>query len=467
MGGLHGPGGGMNMGGRAERSPRGGARAGQADLPKRKPNLKKLWPQIRALIAPRKGLLAGGMCLMVINRIAGLVLPVTSRPLIDTVFSPTHPRPDLLPIFIVLVFGAMVVQAVTSFSLTQLLSKAGQRLIAEMRCRVQRHVGLLSVSYYDENRSGTLVARIMTDVEGVRNLVGTGLVDFVGGLLTAVLAFLFLLHLSVVVTLTVFAVLGVFVFVLQYAFRVIRPIFRERAKINAEVTGRLTESLGGVRVIKGYHAEEREAKVFSAGVDRLLDNVMKSLTMTSTMAAASTTVLGLVSALVMWLGGHLIFSNTWTTGVYFQYYVFLAFMIAPVFQIVNIGTQLTEAFAGLDRTNEIMAEPEENQGPERTLKLPPIQGNVRFENVEFAYDPDKPVLHGVSVTAEPGTVTALVGSSGSGKSTMISLLCAFHTPSQGRVLVDGVDLAQVNLDTYRTQLGVVLQESFLFDGTIR
>ncbi|HEY1210774.1 MAG TPA: ABC transporter ATP-binding protein [Terracidiphilus sp.] len=468
MGGLHGPGGGVALGGRAERSPRGGgARAGQADLPKRKPNLKKLWPQIRALVAPRKGLLAGGMCLMVINRLAGLVLPVTSRPLIDTVFSKDHPRPDLLPIYIVLVFGAMVVQAITSFSLTQLLSKAGQRLIAEMRCKVQRHVGLLSVSYYDENRSGTLVARIMTDVEGVRNLVGTGLVEFVGGLLTAVLAFLFLLHLSVPVTLTVFAVLGVFVFILQYAFRVIRPIFRERAKINAEVTGRLTESLGGVRVIKGYHAEEREALVFSAGVDRLLANVMKSLTMTSTMAAASTTVLGLVSAIVMAMGGHLIFGNTWTTGVYFQYYVFLAFMIAPVFQIVNIGTQLTEAFAGLDRTNEIMAEPEENQSPGRMVKMPPIQGNVRFENVEFAYDPEKPVLHGISFTAEPGTVTALVGSSGSGKSTMISLICAFHTPSKGRVLVDDVDLAQVNLDTFRTQLGVVLQDSFLFDGSIR
>ena len=436
-------------------------------MPKRKPNLKKLWPQIRALVAPRKGLLAGGMCLMVINRLAGLVLPVTSRPLIDTVFSKDHPRPDLLPIYIVLVFGAMVVQAITSFSLTQLLSKAGQRLIAEMRCKVQRHVGLLSVSYYDENRSGTLVARIMTDVEGVRNLVGTGLVEFVGGLLTAVLAFLFLLHLSVPVTLTVFAVLGVFVFILQYAFRVIRPIFRERAKINAEVTGRLTESLGGVRVIKGYHAEEREALVFSAGVDRLLANVMKSLTMTSTMAAASTTVLGLVSAIVMAMGGHLIFGNTWTTGVYFQYYVFLAFMIAPVFQIVNIGTQLTEAFAGLDRTNEIMAEPEENQSPGRMVKMPPIQGNVRFENVEFAYDPEKPVLHGISFTAEPGTVTALVGSSGSGKSTMISLICAFHTPSKGRVLVDDVDLAQVNLDTFRTQLGVVLQDSFLFDGSIR
>ena len=456
------------MGGRAERSPRGGgARAGQADLPKRKPNLKKLWPQIKALVAPRKRLLAGGMCLMLINRLAGLVLPVTSRPLIDTVFSKDHPRPDLLPIFIVLVFSAMVVQAITSFSLTQLLSKAGQRLIAEMRCQVQRHVGLLSVSYYDENRTGTLVARIMSDVEGVRNLVGTGLVEFVGGLLTAVLAFLFLLHLSVVVTLTVFTVLGVFVFVLQYAFRVIRPIFRERAKINAEVTGRLTESLGGVRVIKGYHAEEREAKVFSAGVNRLLANVMKSLTMTSTMAAASTTVLGLVSALVMWLGGHLIFDKTWTTGIYFQYYVFLAFMIAPVFQIVNIGTQLTEAFAGLDRTNEIMAELEENQSPGRTLKLPPIQGTVRFEDVEFAYDQDKPVLHGVSFTAEPGTVTALVGSSGSGKSTIISLLCAFHTPSTGRVLVDDVDLSHVDLDTFRSQLGVVLQESFLFDGTIR
>jgi subfamily B ATP-binding cassette protein MsbA len=395
------------------------------------------------------------------------VLPFTSKPLLDTVLSPLHPRPDLLPRIIALVFSAMVVQAITSFSLTQLLSKAGQRLIAQMRCQVQRHVGLLPVAYYDENRTGTLVARIMTDVEGVRNLVGTGLVEFVGGLLTAVLAFLYLLHRSVTVTLTVFAVVGAFVFLLQYAFRVIRPIFRERSKINAEVTGRLTESLGGVRVIKGYHAEEREAKVFSAGVDRLLANVMKSLTMTSALGAASTTVLGLVSALVMWLGGHRVLGNTWTVGDYFSYNMFLAFMIAPVFQIVNIGTQLTEAFAGLDRTNEIMAEPEENQSPGRIVKMPPIQGNVRFEDVEFAYDPDKPVLHGVSFTAEPGTVTALVGSSGSGKSTIISLICAFHTPSRGRVLVDEVDLAHVNLDSFRTQLGVVLQDSFLFDGTIK
>src|ERR1039458_3855198 len=423
--------GGMGMSMRAERSPHGrGARSGQADLPKKKPNLKKVWPQVRALIVPRMGLLLGGMALMVVNRLAGLVLPFTARPLMDTVFSQTHPRPDLLPRIIVVVFSAMVVQAITSFSLTQLLSKAGQRLIAEMRRQVQRHVGLLSVAYYDENRSGTLVARIMTDVEGVRNLVGTGLVEFVGGMLTAVLSFLFLLHLSVRVTLTVFSVLGVFVFVLQYAFRTIRPIFRERGKINAEVTGRLTESLGGVRVIKGYHAEDREATVFSGGVERLLQNVMKSLTMTSVLSSASTTVLGLVSALVMWLGGHNVLNHTWSVGDYFAYNMFLAFMIAPVFQIVNIGTQLTEAFAGLDRTNEIMSELEENQTPGRTVKLPPIRGNVRFEDVEFAYDPDKPVLHGVSFTAEPRTVTALVGSSGSGKSTIISLLCAFHSPSK-------------------------------------
>ncbi|MDR3775644.1 MAG: ABC transporter ATP-binding protein [Terracidiphilus sp.] len=450
---------------RAERSPHG--RGGRAELPKRKPDLKRLWPQIKALVAPRMGLLLAGMGLMVINRVAGLVLPYTSKPLLDTVLSPLHPRPDLLPKIIAVVFTAMVVQAITSFSLTQLLSKAGQRLIAEMRRQVQRHVGLLSVSYYDENRTGTLVARIMSDVEGVRNLVGTGLVEFVGGLLTAVLAFIYLLHRSVAVTMTVFAVMGAFVFILQYGFKIIRPIFRERSKINAEVTGRLTESLGGVRVIKGYHAEEREAGVFSAGVDRLLNNVMKSLTMTSTLGAASTTVLGLVSALVMWMGGHRVLGNTWTVGDYFSYNMFLAFMIAPVFQIVNIGTQLTEAFAGLDRTGEIMSELEENKSPNRTEKMPPINGTVQFEDVEFAYDPEKPVLHGISFQADPGTVTALVGSSGSGKSTIISLLCAFHIPSKGRVVVDGVDLAHVDLDTFRSQLGVVLQDSFLFDGTIR
>ncbi len=466
MGGMRGAGIGMGM--RAESTPRGpGARAGRADMPKRKPDLKKLWPQIWALVAPRKGLLVAGMVLMAINRVAGLALPLVSKPLLDTVLSPLHPHPALLVRIIALVLGATIVQAISSYSLTQLLSVAGQRLIAEMRREVQRHVGLLSVAYYDENRTGTLVARIMTDVEGVRNLVGTGLVQFVGGMLTAVLVFIFLLYQSVVVTLTVFAVVGAFVFILQYGFKVIRPIFRERGKINAEVTGRLTESLGGVRVIKGYHAEEREHKVFSIGVDRLLENVMKSLTMTSVLGSASTTVLGIVSALVMWLGGHLVLKGTWTVGSYFQYNMFLALMVAPVFQIVNVGTQLTEAFAGLDRTNEILAEPEENQASGRTVKMPPIRGEVQFQDVEFAYTPEKPVLHGVSFNAASGTVTALVGSSGSGKSTIISLLCAFHTPLKGRVLVDGVDLATVDLHTFRSQLGVVLQDSFLFDGTIR
>jgi subfamily B ATP-binding cassette protein MsbA len=461
-------GGGMGMGMRAERTAHGrGARAGQTDASKRKPNLKRLWPQIKTLVAPRKGLLLSGLVLMTINRVAGLAMPYMSKPLLDKVLNPNHPQPKLLGPIIFIVFGAMIVQAITSFSLTQLLSKAGQRLIAEMRRQVQRHVGLLSVAYYDENRTGTLVSRIMTDVEGVRNLVGTGLVEFVGGLLTATLAFIFLLQRSFVVTLTVFAVVGSFVFVLQYAFKVIRPIFRERGKINAEVTGRLTESLGGVRVIKGYHAEEREASVFALGVERLLQNVMKSLTMTSMLSAASTTVLGLVSGLVMWLGGNSVLHGTWTTGDYFSYNMFLAFMIAPVFQIVNIGTQLTEAFAGLDRTSEIMSELEENQSPGREIQMPPIHGDIRFDNVEFAYQPEKPVLHGISFEAQPGTVTALVGSSGSGKSTIISLLCAFHTPTSGSVLADGIDLSKVNLNTFRSQLGVVLQDSFLFDGTIR
>jgi subfamily B ATP-binding cassette protein MsbA len=460
----HGMGG---MGGsRAERSPRAGGARAVADLPKKKPELKKVLPQVWALMAPRKGLILAGFGLMVVNRVAGLVMPFMTKPLMDKVLSPSG-NAALLPKMIALVFGAMLVQAITSFALTQLLSKAGQRLIAELRGRVQKHIGLLSVSYYDENRTGTLVARIMTDVEGVRNLVGTGLIDFTGGMLTAVLAFVYLMHRSVPVTLTVFSVLAVFVVILQYGFKTIRPVFRERGKINAEVTGRLTESLGGVRVVKGYHVEEREHKIFAEGVQRLLENVMKSLTMSSTLGAASTTMAGLVSALVMWFGGHAVLRGTWTVGDYFQYNMFLVFMIAPVIQIVNIGTQLTEAFAGLDRTNEVMSEVEENQVPGRTLKMPPIQGTVRFEDVDFAYEPEKPVLHGVSFAAEPGTVTALVGSSGSGKSTMISLLCAFHTPTKGRVVVDDVDIAHVDLNTFRSQLGVVLQESFLFDGTIR
>jgi len=440
---------------------------GGVELPKPKLQLNKVWRQLWGLVAPRKWLLLLAMCLMGINRVAGMVVPYISKSLLDKVLSPVRSHPELLPRIVAVVFAAMIVQAVSSFCLNQLLSKAGQRLIAEMRRKVQRHVGLLPVSYYDENRTGVLVARIMSDVEGVRNLVGTGVVEFLGGILTALLAFGYLLSRSVSVTLIVFSVLGIFVLSIQRAMRKIRPIFRERGRINAEVTGRLTESLGGVRVVKGYHAEEREAQTFSQGIDRMLANIMKSLTMNSVLSTASTSVLGLVSALVMWLGGHNVLTHSWTVGDYFSYNMFLAFMISPVFQMTNIGTQMMEALAGLDRTNEILAETEENQMPGRTVTIPPIQGAVQFKDVRFAYDPNKPVLHGISFDAEPGTVTALVGSSGSGKSTIISLVCAFHTPISGSVLVDGHDLSHADLDTFRSQLGVVLQESFLFDGTIR
>jgi len=454
----------------AERGGRGaGGKGGAAspDKPKKKVDFKKLWPTIWTLVKPRLWLIALGLVLVAIKTVSGLTLPFITKYLIDDVLNPAKAQPSSLPKLIAVVVTATIVSAITSFLLTQLLSKEGQKLISELRKQVQQHVGRLSVSYYDANRTGTLVSRIMNDVEGVRNLIGTGLVEFVGGILTALLAFFYLLHKSVTVTVTVFLVIGIFVVILQSAFKKIRPIFRERAKINAEVTGRLTESLGGVRVIKGYHAEDREATVFSEGVDRLLRNVVSSLTMTSTLGSASTSVLGLVSGIVMWLGGHAVLAHAWTVGDYFQYNMFLAFMIAPVFQIVNIGTQLTEAFAGLDRTTEILAEMEENADPKRTRTMPPITGRVQFENVEFAYEENKQVLHGVDFLAEPGSVTALVGSSGSGKSTIISLVCAFHTPTTGRVLIDETDLATVNLNSYRSQLGVVLQDSFLFDGSVR
>jgi len=457
--------GGMGMGMRAERSPHGRSARPGADLPPKKTDFRKAMPEIWRLVRPRKWLLLLGLVLVAINRIAGLTLPFVSRPFVNLVLR-KHESDKLIPL-VVAVFVATIIQAITSFSNTQLLSKAAQRMIAELRQEVQRHIGRLSVSFYDANRSGLLVSRIMNDVEGVRNLIGTGLVEFVGGLLTAVMAFIFLLHRSPKMTLIVFSVIGIFVFVLQYAFKTIRPIFRERGKITGEVTGRLTESLGGVRVVKGYHAEEREAAVFKVGVLRLLDNVMKTLTMTSVMSMTATTVLGIVGAMVMLMGGHLALQNRMDDGTYIQYTMFLAFMIAPVIQVVNIGTQLTEAVAGIDRTMEILSEKDEFADSGRVVKLGEISGAVRFEHVDFAYTPEKPVLHDVSFRADPGSVTALVGSSGSGKSTIISLLCAFHTPVKGQVLIDDIDLATVDLNTYRSQLGVVLQESFLFDGTIR
>ncbi len=426
--------------------------------------LKAIWPDLREMILPRRGLLAFSFVLMVMNRVSGLVLPISTRYMIDNVI--TQHQTNLLTPLVLGIVLATTIQGVTSFSLTQLLSKTGQRLIAELRKKVQRHVGLLPVGYYDANKSGVLVSRIMSDVEGVRNLIGTGLLDFVGGVMTALIVLFLALKISVLMTgLTVGFVLAFSILMLR-AFTKIRPIFRERGKINAEVTGRLTESLGGVRVVKGYHAESREAEVFGAGVQRLLDNVVKSLTATSLMSLSATVLMGVVGAIVWSIGARQVLSGALSTGKLMEFIVLLAFLIAPVVQVVNIGTQLTEAFAGLDRTHEVLQELRENQDERRTVAIGPIAGEVDFEDVSFSYEVGKEILHEVSFRSQPGTVTALVGPSGSGKSTIISLIAAFHTPSAGRITVDGVDLSTVRLDSFRTQLGVVLQDTFLFDGTI-
>ncbi len=417
------------------------------------------------LVRPRRWALALGLVLIVINRAAGLVLPASAKYLVDDVIGKRHIA--MLAPLVGAVLVATVIQGITSYSLTQLLSKAAQRMIAELRRKVQAHVGRLPVAYYDANKTGVLVSRIMTDVEGVRNLVGTGLVDFAGGVITAIIALIVLLRISAPLTGIALVLLAGFSLVLRRAFRVVRPIFRERSKINAEVTGRLTESLGGVRVVKGYHAEEREAEVFSGGVERLLANILRALTTTSLMSLAATIVMGVVGALIMYLGTQQIFADKLTLGGFVTFTAFLAFLVAPVFQVVGIGTQLTEAVAGLDRTREVLHEHPEDEDAGRTVTLGPARGEIVFDNVSFAYEEPKSVLHGISFQARPGTVTALVGSSGSGKSTIIGLVAAFYTPAEGRILIDGIDLATARLDSYRTQLGVVLQDTFLFDGTIR
>jgi ABC-type multidrug transport system fused ATPase/permease subunit len=431
---------------------------------KKKINWKSL-PQIWELIQPRKGILILGLLLVAINRVAGLILPGSSKYLFDNVIGKRQVH-LLLPI-VLTVIGATIVQGLTSFTLTQVLSKSAQRMITDLRKQVQAHIGRLPVSFYDANKTGVLVSRIMSDVEGIRNLIGTGLVEFVGGLITAGLAFLILLRMSTLMTLIAFTVLLGFGLALNRAFATIRPIFRQRPKINAEVTGRLTESLGGVRVVKGYHAEEREEKVFAGGVQRLLDNVLKTLTATSFMSLSGATLMGIVSAIIMYLGSRQILAGTMTPGQLIAYSAYLVLMVAPVFQIVSIGTQITEAITGLERTREILTESKEDEDPTRRVVLDRINGLVEFDNVHFSYEPGKEVLHGISFTAKPGTMTALVGPSGSGKSTIIGLVSAFYTPTSGRVLVDGTDLSTVRLSSYRTQLGVVLQDTFLFDGSIR
>ena len=433
--------------------------------PERSERLRALLPELWVLVRPRRGLLAGGLLLMTVNRASGLVLPGSTKFLVDDVIG--QRRTDLLLPLVLAVVAATLVQGLTSFALTQMLSKAAQRLIAEMRRKVQAHIGRLPVAYYDANKTGQLVSRIMNDVEGVRNLIGTGLVEFAGGLLTGVLALAIMLRLSRGMTSVTLLSLAVFGVVLYRAMGTLRPIFRERGKIYGEVTGRLTESLGGVRVVKGYHAEAREAGVFAEGVGRILTNVMKTLTATSVLSLASTVLLGLIGAAVMYVGTREILAGHLTVGGFFTYTVLLGFLVGPVFQIVSIGTQLNEALAGIERTREVFRERPEDQDDLRTVRLGQVQGEVAFEDVRFAYEEGKPVLEGVSFRAAPGTVTALVGPSGAGKSTIIGLIAAFHVPSWGRVTVDGVDLRTVRLDSYRVHLGVVLQETFLFDGTIR
>jgi ABC-type multidrug transport system fused ATPase/permease subunit len=422
-------------------------------------------PDVWALIKPRRGLLALGFVLMAINRVSGLVLPASTKYFVDNVIGKRQVQ--LLTPIVLSILAATIVQGLTSFTLTQLLSKSAQKMITDLRRQVQAHIGRLPVSFYDANKTGALVSRIMSDVEGVRNLIGTGLVEFVGGLMTAAFALVYLIHTSIAMTGLAFGILVVFGLGINKAFKTIRPIFRARPKITAEVTGRLTESLGGVRVVKGYHAEEREEKIFSTGVQRLLENVLKTLTATSLMSLSGAGLMGVVSALIMEFGGHRILAGGMTLGQFFAFNIFLGLLVAPVFQIVAIGTQITEAITGLERTREILNEKKEDETPGRTVTLERINGQVMMEDVSFAYDSRKEVLREVSFQSEPDTVTALVGPSGAGKSTIIGLIAAFYVPSSGRVLVDGVDLATVKLYSYRTQLGVVLQETFLFDGTIR
>jgi subfamily B ATP-binding cassette protein MsbA len=444
------------------------AKATAAEPSKKSKPSDPLWkalPDAWRMLRPPAWLIASGFGLMIVNRVAGLVLPYTTKSFVDGVLV-SH-QSGLLASLVSLVLGATLIQALTSYALAQIISKAAQRMIAELRVRVQAHVSRLSISFFDTNKTGQLTSRIMYDVEGVRNLIGTGMIDFFGSLITAALAGVYLLHLNAMLTGLAAAVMLVFGLGMRKAFMIIRPLYRARPKITAEVTGRLTESLGGVRVIKGYNAEAREEKVFSEGIKRLLDNVLASVNAISLMSTSSSILMGLVSALIMYFGGYRVLKVQMTAGDLVAYTAFLALLVAPVFQIVSVGSSVNEALAGLERTRDILKENREESDPKRTQTIPTIRGNVEFQDVTFSYDTGKQVLHGISFQASPGSVTALVGPSGAGKSTIIGLISSFYTPASGMVLVDGMDLSTVKLSSYRSQLGVVLQETFLFDGTIR
>ena len=420
----------------------------------------------KEFIWPRKKILFVGLLLIVIRSLSGLVAPMEIKELLDVVV----PAGDIGALYkiLIIVSLAILVQALSSFSLTRLLSVEAQHLISILRAKVQKKLLTLPISFFDNNKSGALVSRVMTDVDGVRNLVGTGFVQLIGGLITSVITLVLLININAMMTLFVLVPVGVFAFVALKAFGYIRPIFRNRGKINAEVKGRLTETLNGIRVIKGFNAEKQENAEFEKGVDRLYQNVKKSLTATALMTSSSTLLIGLASAGIMGIGGYYMMDgNGMTAGQFIQFTVLLGFMLAPLVQMGNIGSQLTDALAGLDRTQELMEMEEEDNPAVRTVNLSEVKGDIIFDNVSFRYEESKDVLHNISFNAPSGSVTALVGSSGSGKSTIAGLAATFLNPIEGKVTLDNIDLATVNLSSYRSKLGVVLQDDFLYEGTIR
>ena len=432
---------------------------------KTKKKLASIGYVFQDIIWPRRWLLVLGLLLIIFNRLSGLVLPGSTKYLVDEVIGENNL--DLLFVILAAVGAAVTVQAITSFFLTKLLSVEAQHLIAQLRAQVQKQVIHLPVKYFDNHKSGELVSRIMSDVEGVRNLVGTGLVQLFGGLLTSIVALVILININATMNLYALVPMIIFAFISLKAFSYIRPIFRKRSVINAEVTGRLTESLGGIRVIKGFHAEPQEVKVFEIGVMRLFNNVKKSLTSTSLVTSSATLLLGVASITIMVVGGHKIVGGEMTMGDFFAFTLYLGFMVAPIIQMSNIGSQITEAFAGLDRTEEILNLSREDDVETRTVSLPNIEGRIVFKNVSFAYEENNEVISDISFEAPSGSITALVGSSGSGKTTIAGLAASFLDPSRGTITIDEVDISTVTLESYRKQLGVVLQDDFLFEGTIR
>lgn len=419
----------------------------------------------RTIVWPRRKLLSIGLFLIIINRLSGLALPGASKYLVDDVIK--NKDYELLKWLLIGVVAALIIQSITSFLLTKLLSVEAQHLIAQLRSKLQQKIIRLPVRFFDNSKSGELVSRIMTDVEGVRNLVGTGLVQLFGGVLTSVIALVLLIKISAVMTLLVLVPVLIFGLISLKAFSYIRPIFRRRGEINAEVTGRLTESLNGIRVIKGFNAEDQEVNTFSDGVLKLFNNIRQSLTSTSLVTSSATLLLGLASVGIMGLGGYFMMQDKMTMGDFLAFTLYLGFMIAPIVQMSNIGSQITEAFAGLDRMEEIMEMETEDEEDQTRMPVSSITGDVEFKEVHFEYDLGNEVLHGLEFFAKAGTVTALVGSSGSGKTTIAGLVASFLKPTKGQVLIDGKDLAGIKLDGYRRNIGVVLQDDFLFEGTIR